>query len=454
MSPLHDLALRHDEVKVILENSSLSHLEASRAINRFMNTGDDQPITSDRSVRRYRARQDIILDALVSPTGGAAPLAVRPRRELAVPQWTPGIDIDERGGEFRTRPITVTLEQTAVEPPEAELLEQFNLDPQVWEITSARKSQWQSGENWLEARRVSFRKRGSGFSLSNTDIDQAMSRYTHIVPISSDRTDFSGTLVIPAGDLQLGKADGGGTRATVERFARITNAIAEEYYYGVAQLVLPWLGDCIEGSVSQGGRNISNLDVSPVEQVRIYRRLMMHQLAVLAPLGRRVLVPVVPGNHDETTRVQNLGPRDSWAIEGAVAVQDWMSGRPEYAHVTFLFPDQTEPDLTVDIGGVTVAFMHGHGTGKGKPDGILDWWRKQSHGRQLAGEADILISAHWHHLRVEATGGNRTWIQIPALDGGSDWYRHHTGDEPDAGIVSLELTPNVSPGWTNLRTWT
>lgn len=455
MASLSELAERYEAVKAILEDTNISHLKASRHINQFIySRGQQSAATSDRSVRRYRARRDIVLDNLVSPYAGGPEMPHRPRRELPVPQWTPGIDVDEQGGEFRTRPIEVTLEQTAVEPQEAELLAQFNLDPQTWEIIAARKSQWQSGDRWLEARRVSFRKRGSGFSLGAEDLEQIMGRYTHIVPISKDTPNFQGTLVVPAGDLQLGKQDGGGTRATIDRFARIINKMAEEYYYGVENLVLPWLGDCIEGSVSQGGRNISNLDVTPAEQVRIYRRLMMHQIAVLAPLGRRVLVPVVPGNHDETTRVQNLGPRDSWAIEGAVAVQDWMQGRPEYAHVTFLFPDRTEPDLTVDIGGVTVTFMHGHGTGKSNPNSILDWWRKQSHGRQLAGEADLLVSAHWHHLRVEATGGNRTWIQIPALDGGSDWFRHHTGDEPDAGIISFELTPGVSPSWTNLRNWT
>lgn len=446
MSPLHELAVQYESVRAVLEDTSMSHLIAARQI------GVLGFQTSDRSVRRYRARQSITLDNLVSPYAGNGVVAHRPRRELDVPQWVPGIDMDEQSGEFRTRPAIISPEAPTVEPQEAELLEQFNLDPQVWEITSARKSQWQSGENWLEARRVSFRKRGSGFAFTPEDIERIMSSYTHIVPHLRDTPNFEGTLVVPTGDYQLGKQDGGGTRATVDRFARIINAIAEEYYYGVENLVLPVLGDCLEGSVSQGGRNISNLDISPVEQMRVYRRLMMHQLAVLAPLGRRVLVPVVPGNHDESTRVQNLGLHDSWAIEGAVAVQDWMQGRPEYEHVTFLFPDKTEPDITVDVGGVTLAFLHGHTTGN-NPDKIIDWWKSQSLGRQLAGEADILVTAHWHHLRVRAVGGNRTHFQIPALDGGSDWYRHKTGDEPDSGIITFELTPNKGSGWTNLRNW-
>ena len=33
--------------------------------------------------------------------------------------------------------------------------------------------------------------------------------------------------MVPAGDLQLGKAEGGGTPATIERFCRITSDIHE-----------------------------------------------------------------------------------------------------------------------------------------------------------------------------------------------------------------------------------
>lgn len=450
MRPLADLAKSVPAIKAILDDGTISHSEAARLIN----AGGDQ--TSERSVRRYRTRQGVVLENLVSPYGDDLTIAHRPRRELPVPQWVPGIDIDPAvGGEFRTRAVEVELTSIdhGVEPEEAELLGEFGLNPETWEVVAARKSQWQSGERWLEARRVSFKKRGSGHRLTPEYIEQTLGQYTP-APGPLTNPTFEGTLVVPAGDLQLGKQDGGGTKATVDRFARITNEIAEKYYYGVENLVLPWLGDCIEGSVSQNGRNIAQLDITPAEQVRVYRRLMMHQIATLAPLAKRVLVPVVPGNHDETTRVQNLPIRDSWAIEGAVAVADWMQGRPEYEHVQFIYPDVTEADVTVDIGGVTATFIHGHTTGRGRPDGVIEWWKKQSHGRQLAAESDLLVSAHWHHLRVEATGGNRTWIQIPALDGGSDWFRRSTGDEPDAGIVSFELTPGVSPSWSNLRVWT
>ena len=63
------------------------------------------------------------------------------------------------------------------------------------------------------------------------------------------------------------------------------------------------------------------------------------------------------------------------------------------------------------------------------------------------------MTAHFHHLRVEHTGGNRTWLQIPALDGGSAWFRRKTGEDTPAGIVSLEITPGSGQGWRDLTVW-
>ena len=212
--------------------------------------------------------------------------------------------------------------------------------------------------------------------------------------------------------------------------------------------------NCIEGIVSQNSRMLTTLDISVTEQVRAYRRLMMHQIATFAPVCERMIIPVVPGNHDETTRTQVMPMSDSWAIEGAMAVEDWMSGRPEYEHVSFVFPPEGEPDILLDVTGGNddpyyMAFIHGHTPGK-SPNQMLEWWKGQSHGRQQAGRADMLVSAHFHHLRVEHTGGNRTWLQIPALDGGSSWFRHRRGEEAPTGIVTVEITPGKGQGWQAL----
>lgn len=143
---------------------------------------------------------------------------------------------------------------------------------------------------------------------------------------------------------------------------------------------------------------------------------------------------------------------DSWAIEGASAVADALAGREEFDHVEWMFPDEDELAIAVNIGTKRKPFVLGftHGHVMKTSARALEWWRDQSHGRQPVGAADLLLTAHFHHYRAEQTGGNRTWIQIPALDGGSSYFRHQTGADEPAGMVSLWLRPGVGNGWHGL----
>lgn len=442
-SSLPEMARDDAEVRAILDDAGIGHRTAARYINDLRGPGT----TSEKSVRRFRTKR-MSAESLASPQPAGSNSPVKGSGG----NWHPGIDIDPReGGEFRTLPREVNREAPQPEPEEADLLAEFDLDPAVWEVVSARKSQWQSGDKWLEARRVSFRKRAAG-PVSVADVEAIMAQYRVASPVRAELPER--LLMVPAGDLQLGKPEGGGTAATIERFCRITDDIASEVQRGGfnTSLILPWLGDCIEGIVSQRGKLIASLDITITEQVRVYRRLMMHQIATLAPLAVKILIPVVPGNHDETTREQNMPVTDSWAIEGASAVADWMSGRPEYEHVEFVFPDPGKLGITVDVGTeaapYAVSFTHGHVASSAA--GVIPWWKGQAYGRSHEGRADLLVSAHFHHLRVEHTGGHRTWLQIPALDGGSEWYRSKSGENAVTGMVSVELTPGSGQGWRGL----
>jgi predicted phosphodiesterase len=176
---------------------------------------------------------------------------------------------------------------------------------------------------------------------------------------------------------------------------------------------------------------------------------MLHQIATLGPYASHVLIPVVPGNHDESFRQQTMPITDSWAIEGASAVADALAMTGQHEHVQFVFPADEEGVITVDVGGLTLGFTHGHLFGA-TPNNAIRWWQQQSHGRQLVGQADILVSAHWHHLRIEHNGGHRMWIQIPALDGGSDWFRRIKGEDIPAGMLAVWLTPGEGAGWRDL----
>lgn len=393
----------------------------------------------------------------LSPYPDDTTLPVRKRKDADVPSWTPGVEYDETGGELRSRPRELPEgEAVSPAPEDAELLAEFGLDPTIWTVTNLKRSKWQSGDRWLEAYKASFKRRGQGFVLSPEETDDILVQYANVRrqrtrKRANDR--LQSTLMVPVGDLQLGKEEGGGTAATIDRFGLLTQRVLEQLVDvgGVERLILPWLGDCIEGIVSQSGRNVARLDIPISEQVRVYRRLMMHQIATLSPWAEHVLIPVVPGNHDETYRQQIQPVTDSWAIEGASAVADALTLSGKYENVRWAFPDPEEVNVVVDVGTASnplvMGFTHGH---MWRPGQALKWWGNQSHGRQLMGQADMMVSAHLHHLHIQQTGGDRTWLQIPALDGGSAWYRRATGEDAPAGMVSVWLTPGEGSGWRGL----
>jgi hypothetical protein len=433
MPTLDDLSNGDPDLRAKLLDLSIPN----RALGRDL--GIDESV-----IRRWRRRQ------LQSPYSVSSP---QPKYKNGTAQWVPGIDLGQDDGEVRSVPRYVG--DGVDEPQDADLMRELGVDPEKWEVIARRESRWQQAEDgkFLRAYRISVRRRTRRTgNLSVEAMNDILGSYggDPYLYMNPGRD----TLIVPVGDLQVGKIDGGGTAALIERFADLTEKVRWRIsvHGRVERLILPWLGDCIEGIVSQGGRLATRLDVSVTEQVRIYRRLLLHQIATLAPYAEHVIVPVLPGNHDETTRMFSTTPTDSWAIEGASAVQDALAMSGDYGHVTFLYPEDEELTITLNVGTdekpFVVGFTHGHLAGS--PAKAIDWWKGQSHGRQLAGHADLLLTAHFHHLRVEATGGGRTWIQIPALDGGSHWYRRSKGEDEPAGMVSMWVTPGRGTGWEGL----
>jgi predicted phosphodiesterase len=164
-----------------------------------------------------------------------------------------------------------------------------------------------------------------------------------------------------------------------------------------------------------------------------------------APLADQIIVPAIPGNHDEAVRVGNsmaTSYTDSFALDAASAVADALADHPDFKHVSFVFPKYDTLTVTLDVAGTVVGFAHGHQM-RGK---AVDWWAKQAHGMQDIGEATLLLSGHYHHLRVEQTGA-KTWMQAPALDGGSVWFENASGQAAPAGMLTLTIG---NGGWSDM----
>lgn len=362
--------------------------------------------------------------------------------------WEPGVAWDGNAGTLTTQPMDT--------PPNdwSELLQVWDLDPAEYEVIEpVQYRAWDAGIGEGNVQRLFYYRaniRRRRFSQASVDeLLQAVGRKRPKVPES---TGPGLSFAVLSGDLQLGKPDGDGTEGTIERFLTKTDMAVRRLKElrkagrSVSSITLAWLGDCIEGNVSQGGQiaQAGRLDLTVSEQLRVYRRLMLHQVQQFAGLSDRIVVPVVPGNHDEVERQGKVQRRydDSWAVEGAVAVADALKVAGGFEHVSFVFPGRDELTITLDVEGTAVGFAHGHQFGRDP----VKWWSGQAHGMQPIGSATLLLAAHLHHLRIEQTGA-KTFLQIPALDGGSVWWKHRTGQDSPPGLVSLLVGDG---GWGDL----
>ena len=279
----------------------------------------------------------------------------------------------------------------------------------------------------------------------STDYDKLVAEISKWKPNKVEKHTGELYAVYAIGDTQYGKDAGGGTEATVARvLASIDEAVARHKELlklgrNIGTVVLPQLGDCIEGSTSQGGKVLGRSDLGITQQVRIGRRVLMAWVKAFAPLCEKLIIPAVPGNHDETHRMVMTDPTDSWQIEVVSAVQDACAENPALAHVEFRYPSPDHGTLALDLGGTILGLAHGH-----QASDMSKWLSGQATGKTAVGHSDVLITGHFHHFRADQVGP-RLWIQLPAMDGGSAWYRDRKGLESPTGIVALVVGPNYDP---------
>ena len=355
--------------------------------------------------------------------------------------FEPGIEYDSTGGVLKSVPRPV-----GDEPDHAELLAEFELDPAKWRITGLRRSKWQRWDGeWLESFRATFVPSSGSVYVDPQELLDIVAKWK---PSNTPRKPQNALVspvayVVVLADTQVGKIDGEGSEGIIKNVLHKTDlAVARlkelrKAGREIETIYLPQLGDCIEGMNSQGGKHIWRTDLDLTSQIRVYRRLLLHMVKTFAPLADKVIVPCVPGNHDEAVRVGNSMATtytDSFALDAASAVADALADHPNYKHVSFVFPKYDTLSVTLDMAGTVVGLIHGHQC-RGK---AVEWWKNMAHGQQDIGEATLLLSGHYHHLKIEQSG-RKTWMQAPALDGGSQWFENSTGQAAPAGMLTLAV---------------
>lgn len=371
------------------------------------------------------------------------------------PEYTPRTEFDHvAGGYIQTGPLK------SAPTDYDDILRQFGYDPaEVAIVGHPRVSRWQQRARirgtaeyetcWLSAYK---------FQISTK---QAISRTADLEAIvaAARKQPAGGTgphvFVFQASDLQCGKVgktpDGGpSTPLIAQRYLESVEAAVGEFKrlkrLGIEAIQVSMPGDLIEGSESQGKKNMGFLtEVGVPEQTRVLRRLMMATVESFAPLVDRIYFDVIGGNHDDADRSLNSWPGNNWATETATAIADALTLNPaSFRHVTVRVPDKWQGYMTVPVGEenpTVVTMAHGHQWRRGKG---MDWWAGQAHGGHPAGGANILQCGHYHGWCIESSA-TKTLIQSPTFDLGSAWYTERTGaTSRRGGLVYLLNAGEVS----------
>ena len=360
--------------------------------------------------------------------------------------WRPRSEVGADGGFAISSPAP--LGNT---PGAEDIMREHGLDPVEWVVTSARHGKWQTfSGDWLESSRINLSPAPHNPNGRDFDLEQLVDEIKKWKPTKGTKM-FTGDGAYGhiGADKQIGKKAGsGGTEQTISRVLAATERSILRYQgfakmgMSLGTVVLPEVGDHVEGNVSQNGRlqGQSASDLGQTEQVRVARRLLMAQVKAFAPLAEQVIIPVVNGNHDEVTRQVIADPADGWNVEIASAVQDACMENSALEHVQFRFPASGHQTLAVDINGTMLGLFHGHQFSRD----VEKYLSAQMLGQTALGGCDLWISGHYHHFKSQDIG-SRLWIQAPTVDPGSDWYRDKAGANARAGVLTLVFGGSYDP---------
>lgn len=262
-------------------------------------------------------------------------------------------------------------------------------------------------------------------------------------------TDDETALVVVWADAQTGKQDKlGGTAALMTRMREKQDKLREHIHsVNASSAFFLDVGDSIENFENTGQQQFTN-DLSLMDQIDLEATFEQEFIRLLAENHSKVVVGSVGSNHCAWRKGKSvLGtPSDDWGIFIKKQLEKAFALNPEaYGHIEFKYPDRWEEFLEVDVLGHGVGMVHGHQ--KSSPEQIPKWWEQQIHGGSLS-NSEILLTGHFHHLRIVQTGRHITsraqkyHIQAPALDNGSAWYSNLAGQTSDPGLLVFTVSKN------------
>ena len=381
---------------------------------------------------------DDALDNLLKTTEVASVQKTEPRQRQA--EWTPGVTWMGDEGTITTPPV-----EGESHPDWSGVLRMWGLDPEhfavvepvlfnVWGDTLGILNRQWKGKVVRKGRQ------------ETADIDALIQEIKKHKPRERKEIEGGASLVVCASDWQVGKRDGDGLKGLVGRWLQAVDDVElrlkelKKLGRPIDSITVLCLGDLVEGCDGHYDIQTFTVELDRRDQVKIARRLLRDALIRWSKVVPSITVAAIGGNHGENRKngkaFTTLGDNDDVALVESVA--EIFQANPEaYGHIKFAIPTD-ELSLTLEVHGKIIGITHGHlaRSGAGTEAKLRRWIADQTLGRQRIGDCDILVTGHYHSFKLADWGGVK-WIQAPALDGGSVWWRQSTGEIADVGVLTF-----------------
>lgn len=354
--------------------------------------------------------------------------------------WEPGVEwLGDEG--------TLTTGAMESDPEWDNVLTLWGLDPAEFQIVEPVLFNSWGGDQGLDNRQ--FKAKVIRRQSAREDLAPLIARAMKHKPTKRTFTGEAAMNVVLA-DWQMGKADHGGVEGTIQRVIDCRDAVIararelRKIGRGISHLNVLWTGDSIEGCLGHYPSQTFSVELDRRDQVKITRRLLADSLQAWAKHFDGITVAAVGGNHGENRNGKGkafTGSHDNDDLAIVEQVSEILAANPDaFGHVRFVIA-RDNLTLTIPSAGWILGITHGHvaNSGEGAEGKLRRWWEKQAAGRQPIGDADVLVTGHYHHLRLADWGGC-VWLQAPALEGGSEWWRVSMGEMSQIGMLSFVMS--------------
>jgi predicted phosphodiesterase len=363
-------------------------------------------------------------------------------------QWLPGVVWDGSEGT-----VTTTAIPAEESPDWDSVLRIWGLDPENFSVVEpVLFNVWGNPDGGILNRQWKGKVVRKGTEKEVADISEMIKEIKGHKRSQKVTSYGNGVFCVVLADWQVGKPDGDGLSGTVKRILDGIDSVEERIKElrrikrPLGRLIVLWTGDSVEGCIGHYEQQVFGVELDRRDQVKLARRLLRDALMRWSKLFDDVSVVAVAGNHGENRNSSgksytSLNDNDDVAIVEQVA--EILASNPDaYSHVKFAIP-KDRLSMTIESAGWILGITHGHVarvSGASPELKMKKWLEGQSFGRQSIGDSDVLVSGHWHHLRAADWGGVM-WLQAPALDGGSLWWKEMTGATADVGILTFCMYP-------------